>query len=252
MMLRVVGLAGRLAAILLAYVITSHVTQALQVTFELPDNQEFCFYENYNTTRVYQFTYNVIAGGENDVDCRVLSPTGLVIYQRPRAQGDQFKFQSSLGEFSFCFSNEFSTFTHKIVSFDLIDDGGHDEAVDRPNANTLAEATVQSIKQATTNIHTYQKQYRVGEMRGRYWAEQLNERVQWFSAINAVVMVFSAVGQVLVLRAFFAERRVTTSHERRISAPAPFYGSKPSPPTYTGVNLGLGSAASTSVPLTYS
>ena len=226
--------AARLWFIVISFSTTNELfTVARQFTFELPDNDLFCFYEDFNVTRVYRFTYNVLYGGDNDVDCKVESPTAMILYHRSRAQGDEFKFQSSRGSFKFCFSNEFSSFTHKVVSFDLVEDTGHNKAVERPNANTLIESMMQNILTSLEVTEKYQRIYRVGEARNRYWAEQLNERVAWWSAIHSLVMVFSAIGQVLILRAFFAERRTTSSYERRAGssltniANAPKYNSIP-------------------------
>jgi hypothetical protein len=214
---------------------------AQQVTFELPDNQVFCFHEQYDVTRVYEMTYSVLSGGKNDVDCKVLSPAGLVIYKKTLSKGDQFKFQSSHGEFSFCFSNEFSSFTHKVVRFEIRDDSIRDELVDRPSANTYAETLLQNMKIALNKVEDFQNQYRVGEIRGRFWAEKLNERVQWWSVVHAAVVVLSALGQVLVLRAFFTERRVTSSADRKGWTLASHYN---------GVHLGI-SDLDTAAPFVY-
>lgn len=62
----------------------------------------------------------VISGGHFDVDCSVQDPLGSTIYRETRKQYDSFTHQAAhTGAYRFCFSNEFSTFSHKTVYFDF-------------------------------------------------------------------------------------------------------------------------------------
>lgn len=62
----------------------------------------------------------VISGGHYDVDCYVEDPNGKTIYQETKKQYDSFTHHTELkGVYTFCFGNEFSTFSHKIVYFDF-------------------------------------------------------------------------------------------------------------------------------------
>lgn len=62
----------------------------------------------------------VVTGGHYDVDCRLEDPDGTVLYKEMKKQYDSFTFTASRnGTYKFCFSNEFSTFTHKTVYFDF-------------------------------------------------------------------------------------------------------------------------------------
>lgn len=86
----------------------------------------------------------MIEGGNYDVDVLVLSPTGTKVYDQAKQQYDNFQWVSdSEGEFTFCFSNEFSTFTHKLVYFDF--QAGDEEMllpdVDGPTALTQVGTT---------------------------------------------------------------------------------------------------------------
>lgn len=66
------------------------------------------------------FCFEVITGGHYDVDCRLEDPDGIVLYKEMKKQYDSFTFTASRnGTYKFCFSNEFSTFTHKTVYFDF-------------------------------------------------------------------------------------------------------------------------------------
>ena len=54
------------------------------------------------------------------MDCYVLAPLGNVIYRETKKQYDSFTHRTEVkGVYLFCFSNEFSTFSHKTVYFDF-------------------------------------------------------------------------------------------------------------------------------------
>lgn len=58
----------------------------------------------------------VIAGGNYDVDSFVTDPLNNVLYNEKKKQYDSFSHTTAMkGVYKVCFSNEFSTFTHKIV-----------------------------------------------------------------------------------------------------------------------------------------
>lgn len=64
--------------------------------------------------------FQVITGGQYDVDVSLESPTNEVIYRQVRSIFDSHTFVPSVaGEYKVCFSNEFSTISHKIVYMDF-------------------------------------------------------------------------------------------------------------------------------------
>ena len=59
-------------------------------------------------------------GGNYDVDMELTAPNGQMLYKDVKKQYDSFTWKADFkGVYTFCFSNEFSTFTHKVVYFDL-------------------------------------------------------------------------------------------------------------------------------------
>lgn len=62
----------------------------------------------------------MVTGGNYDVDMELTDPNGGTLYKDVKKQYDSFTWTSKIkGEYKFCFSNEFSTFTHKVVYFDF-------------------------------------------------------------------------------------------------------------------------------------
>lgn len=62
----------------------------------------------------------MVTGGQYDVDVSLEDPQGEIIYKQIKTQFDSHTFTSkSHGIFKVCFSNEFSTFSHKLVYMDF-------------------------------------------------------------------------------------------------------------------------------------
>ena len=84
-----------------------------------------CAYPVLQLYNVFHAIFQVIRGGNFDVDLRLFSPSGKIMYDEQRKQYDSISFHvEEAGEHYFCFSNEFSSFTHKTIYFDLISDLG--------------------------------------------------------------------------------------------------------------------------------
>jgi len=81
----------------------------------------------------------VIEGGNYDVDVIISSRHGT-LYKEQKKQYDQYSWKAEDdGEYRFCFSNEFSTVTHKIVYFDF--QAGDDDPLRQPSKNPLTAMT---------------------------------------------------------------------------------------------------------------
>lgn len=62
----------------------------------------------------------VVTGGQYDVDVSLEAPNKEIIYRNTKAQFDSHNFVSNMpGIYVVCFSNEFSTFSHKLVYMDF-------------------------------------------------------------------------------------------------------------------------------------
>ena len=86
----------------------------------------------------------MITGGNYDVDMELVGPNGQILYKDSKKQYDSFTWTADQkGEYRFCFSNEFSTFTHKIVYFDL--QVGDDDDALGPDVGDHATAMTQVL-----------------------------------------------------------------------------------------------------------
>lgn len=61
-----------------------------------------------------------MTGGHYDVDVILSDPRNNVLYKQVKKQYDSHTFKAeTTGEYKACFSNEFSTFSHKLVYIDF-------------------------------------------------------------------------------------------------------------------------------------
>jgi len=72
---------------------------------------------------------------------------------------------------------------------------------------TQMESSTQEIHKSLNSIIDYQTHHRLREAQGRKRAEDLNERVMWWSILETLAVLIITVGQVLVLKNFFAEKK---------------------------------------------
>lgn len=203
---------------ILVHVLLSAVTVfAGEYTFELPDNEKQCFHEIIDKGVKSTLEFQVITGGNYDVDMELVAPNGQLLYKDSKKQYDSFTWTADMkGEHRFCFSNEFSTFTHKVVYFDL--QVGDDDIPLGPDfgehatAMTQMESSAVTLHEALKVVTDYQTHHKLRESKGRAFAEDLNERVQFWSIGETVVVLIIGVGQVLVLRSFFTDKKNVASH----------------------------------------
>jgi protein ERP2 len=186
-------------------------SSATEMEIELKDNAVQCFYEQIEKGQRCFLEYQVTRGGNFDVDVALFGPGDRVIYQKQRKQYDSVDFTTTeSGEHYFCFSNEFSSFTHKVVYFDFATGSEPpitDEIGKTHKAFTQFEVSVMKIHEALTLVRDYQTHHRLRESKGRDTAEYLNERVQYWSLGESILLVVVGLCQVFVLRRFFANKR---------------------------------------------
>lgn len=191
--------------------ITSLVfVKSTELTFELPDNQKECFYEVIEKGVESTVEFQVVTGGNYDVDVVIQGPTKQILFQQVKQQYGQHTFTADrTGEYAACFSNEFSTFTHKIVYVDF--QVGKEEPLpgitDHATAMTQMESSSQQIHENLNTVGDYQTHYRLRESQSRKRAEDLNERVMLWSLGETMAVLLIGIGQVFVLRNFFSEQK---------------------------------------------
>eukprot|EP00076_Gallus_gallus_P004456 NP_001280237.1 transmembrane emp24 domain-containing protein 3 isoform 2 precursor [Gallus gallus] len=186
---------GRMRGWALALLLGALRASGTELTFELPDSDKQCFHQELDRGLKFTLDYQVITGGHYDVDCYIEDPNGRTIYRETKKQYDSFPHHTELtGIYTFCFSNEFSTFSHKTVYFNL-----------------QMESACVTIHEALNAVIDSQTHYRLREAQDRSRAEDLNGRVSYWSVGETVILFVVSVGQVMLLKSFFTEKRPISS-----------------------------------------
>lgn len=188
------------------------LVKSIELTFELQDKAKDCYYENIQKNTSTTLEYQVVTGGQYDVDVIIESPTKEILYRQVKSQFDSHTFVAAVsGPYAICFSNEFSTFSHKLVYMDL--QVGEEDPLpgigEQVTVMTQMETTSQDIHEYLNKIIDYQTHHRLKEAQSRKRAEDLNHHVALWSATETIAILFVAIVQVYTLKRFFTEKSPT-------------------------------------------
>lgn len=181
-----------------------------ELTFELKDSAKECFYEEINKNTSATLEFQVVTGGQYDVDVTLEDPRKTIICQQVKMQFDSHTFTANhTGIYVVCFSNEFSTFSHKLVymDFQVGDERPLPGIGEHVTALTQMESSAQDIHKALNTILDFQTHHRLREAQSRKRAEDLNERVLLWSITETVAILLTAISQIIVLKRFFIEKK---------------------------------------------
>lgn len=195
---------------LLVMVTWLNLTCGVELTFELPDNAKECFYEDIEKGTESSLEFQVVTGGHYDVDVILEGPSRQILYREIKQQYGQFQFTPEhSGTYQVCFSNEFSTFSHKLiyVDFQVGDEPQLPGVGEHFTAMTQMESSSQKIHEDLNSVIDYQTHHRLREAQGRKRAEDLNERVLFWAVGETLGILVIAVGQVMILKNFFADKK---------------------------------------------
>jgi len=189
-----------------------HLVGCTELTFELPDSAKECFHQDIPKNTSVTLEFQVVTGGQYDVDVTLEDPSKNVIYKQVKMQFDSHTFTAEhSGIYIVCFSNEFSTFSHKLVYMDF--QVGEEQPLpgigEHVTALTQMESSAQDIHKALNTILDFQTHHRLREAQGRKRAEDLNERVLLWSVTETVAILLTAISQIVVLKRFFVDKKST-------------------------------------------
>ncbi|KKY22620.1 putative endosomal cargo receptor [Phaeomoniella chlamydospora] len=191
-------------------------SSATALTYKLDANEKACFFANNPTAGAkIAFYFAVQSGGSFDVDYLVTAPGDkIVMEEHKQRQGDFVFTGQSVGDYSFCFSNEMSTFAEKMVDFEIAIENDEtnratlpSKAGTPPEQTTQLEESILKIQGQLSTISRMQKYFRTRENRNFSTVRSTERRIFNFSLIEVAMMVGMAGLQVLVVRFFFQGAR---------------------------------------------
>lgn len=173
---------------------------------------EECFFDKVKSGTKMGLMFEVAEGGFLDIDVRIVGPDGKTIHQGERESNGKYTFAAHMdGEYKYCFSNQMSTMTPKIVMFSMdIGDAPNDPTKegDEEASHNKLEDMIRELSTALTGVKHEQEYMQVRDRIHRAINENTNSRVVMWSFFEALVLVAMTIGQIWYLKRFFEVRRV--------------------------------------------
>ncbi|KAH9475369.1 putative membrane protein C17A5.08 [Psilocybe cubensis] len=184
------------------------LVKASALTTAIAPNERVCFYADVDKAGE---KIGVQSGGSFDIDFDIKDPNQKVILDGERErQGDYVLTANTVGEYAFCFENDMSTLTDKLVDFDIMVES---EPRREPpaKAGQIAEHTsaleesVFRLNGLLMNIKRMQKFHHTQENRGFSIVKSTQNRLFWYAVIESIAVVGMAALQVYILQTFFTK-----------------------------------------------
>uniref|UniRef100_A0A0K0EPB3 GOLD domain-containing protein n=1 Tax=Strongyloides stercoralis TaxID=6248 RepID=A0A0K0EPB3_STRER len=187
----------------------------------IPPRSKECFYQRVldQKHKYVEFSYQVISGGDLDVDVKINGPHGEEIVSDVKQSDGTHKIdvlseKRGYGDYSICIDNSFSYQTSKLVYVEvyLLDHEGRYGEMNKLSNNAFSsmndkisnfDITSQNIKEKLNIIQQDQQHLRIVEARDRSLMEANFERINLWSMLATTVMVITSIIQVFTVRALF-------------------------------------------------
>lgn len=179
-------------------------------------NEEQCYFDRVNAGTKMGLMFEVAEGGFLDIDVKIIGPDNKEIYKGERESSGKYTFAAHMdGIYTYCFGNQMSTMTPKVVMFSMeIAQPGQPVAEGEQDGNASSvdslklEEMVRELSLALTSVKHEQEYMEVRERVHRSINENTNSRVVLWAVFEAMVLVSMTVGQIFYLKRFFELRRV--------------------------------------------
>ncbi|KAG8891183.1 hypothetical protein FRB99_003799 [Tulasnella sp. 403] len=199
-----------LSTLLAAVVSYAPYVQATALTTAIAANQRLCFHADVDKKlEKIGFYFAVQSGGSFDIDFEVTAPDGKVLLEGKREkQGDYVFTANSIGEYTFCFENDMSTLTEKLVDFDImVESEPRREAPAKlgqiSDKTSALEESIYKLRNQLTGIQRTQKYFHTRENRGMSIVQDTQNRMFWYTVLESLGIIGMAVFQVYVVQMFF-------------------------------------------------
>ena len=98
-----------------------HLLTATALTYKLAAHEKACFFTDVTQRSAkVAFYFAVQSGGAFDIDYTVFGPNERSIMQGNKERQGDFVFTANdVGQYRFCFGNEMSSFSEKVVDFEV-------------------------------------------------------------------------------------------------------------------------------------
>ncbi|KAK4467616.1 hypothetical protein MN116_008560 [Schistosoma mekongi] len=191
--------------LLVVYIFYRSDVSGSSLTFELEDRSSQCFYEEFANGSAFILEFSVLSGGNYDVDMTLTDPNNVIVKSDSRLYSDTVSVDDTVeGVYKACFSNDFSSVSHKVVSMTWRNSSDSSEDTAVPYGNTHISDSLHNLYSIVLKATSQQFENRVYLSRSYSSAIFLHNRVLYWSLGQAIVIVIFGICQILVLRSFFS------------------------------------------------
>jgi len=185
-----------------------------------------CFYQYIEKGTAFEVEYQVVDGGDLDINFSVRTPSGRIMVNEYRKNDGEHKLDGiEAGDYKLCLDNAFSRFSEKVVyieiitdtadpNWDKLSDFGYDYDYD---VASVFELTLEEIKSSFDTVRGHldksiqtQRMLRAIEARDRSVAEDNFIRVNFWAPVQLVIMILVALSQVYFIRQLFGDSSSVT------------------------------------------
>ncbi|CAO3687908.1 unnamed protein product [Rhizopus stolonifer] len=161
------------------------------------------------------FYFAVQQGGSFDIDYEVKGPRDDSILSGQQEKQANYVFTATdVGEYSFCFANEMSTFAEKLVDFEvLVEHEARPEFKTDVNGKgqteplNAMEDVLYNIAGHLNRIIRNQRYFRTREHRNGATVSSTESRLFWFSILESLAIISIAALQTFVVKSFFNTKK---------------------------------------------
>ncbi|KAK0177694.1 hypothetical protein PV328_001722 [Microctonus aethiopoides] len=200
------------------FILTSIICGTSAYISTVDAHTEECFFEKVEKDTKMGLTFEIAEGGFLDIDVTITGPDGKVIYQGEQEGSGKYTFAAYLpGHYTYCFNNQKSTMTPKVVMFNMeVSEPTKVTDEQAPEGENEAEAAdhrkldemINELNAGLRGVKNEQEYMTVRNRIHREINESTNFRVVIWSFFEATVLVSMTLGQIFYLKRFFEIRRV--------------------------------------------
>ncbi|CAK1366023.1 putative membrane protein [Cercospora beticola] len=192
---------------------------ATALTYKLTPNEKECFYTYVDQQNAkVAFYFAVQSGGDFDIDYTVFGPDKqpgrekIVLDGQKERQGDYVFTATETGEYRFCFDNSISTFSDKVVDFEIAVENEPranlpQKAGASPDQLSGVEETILKLSGQVSTLTRQQKYFRTRENRNFSTVRSTEKRIFNMNIMETAFMIAMAGLQVFIVKMFFTGGR---------------------------------------------
>lgn len=167
---------------------------------------EECFFEEVEKGTKLGLIFEISEGGFLDIDVKIVGPDGKIIYKGESESSGKYTFSAHMsGIYTYCFSNQMSTMTTKVVMFNMeVGEAPTDEKVD----HNQMEQMIKDLSTALASVKHEQEYMTIRDKIHHDINEATNSRIVQWSVFEAAILIAMTIGQVYYLKRYFEVKRV--------------------------------------------